>query len=159
MSEGVVKGPHGADLEAIDKVAIFKPGTQLELSNGDLYQYVSFSAAKDAAKLYVVDAASAATDAVTTTIAEAAPIELGVFKAATGAAGYGWIQRAGNFPEIELNSAVGANVELFTGTTAGRASASGKLIHALKNIQDQATSAGDKKKCFSGEAIRVPTDA
>lgn len=161
MRGGIVAGPSGALLEQIDEAPVFTLGTELRFANGDMFQYVSFSAAKAATKPHIVTSAFAATTEITTALAAAAPVELGVFLANTGTEGYGWIQRAGLFPAVELATSVNPDVELFTTTTAGRLSSAAGVgrVNALKNVGTATTGAGQVRPCFSASPLQIPTDA
>jgi hypothetical protein len=161
MSRGVVRGPHGVDVTVVDTAPAFKLGNKIEYSNGDVFQYVSFDGARAAAQPFIVDKDFEAKGAITTTAAGDAPVALGVFADAHAAAGYGWIQRAGNFPAVELATSVNPDVELYTTATAGRLSSTPTvgLVQSLKNVGTATDGAGQLRPCFSDAEIQIVTNA
>jgi len=159
MTDGVIRGPHGALLEARDSVPVFKLGTQLEFSDGDMFQYVEFAGALDDAKVYVITPDFEVGGGVTTALAASAPHACGVLATEVTAAGYGWIQRQGTFPAVEYATGMDPDVALYTTATAGRLddAVTAGLVQSLKNIGVATTGAGDLRESFSALPLQIVT--
>lgn len=113
-------------------------GTKVVCEDGDVYRYVTWTAAKTEELVYLIGDDWVVGDALSTSN-DVQPLALGVFPEAatapTGTNAYGWIQTGGNFAGIEMLISCAPDVPLYSTATAGKLdddSSGTKLIEGLK---------------------------